>query len=108
MAKAIFGKEIVGGVSMSKPTSSSIVTVLITIPFAKEFAATRKGLAQWHWKGIWVFLRVMGIFLMARLTARYIKSIIYVMSLDVIREATTTIAKFDSVKVYWVILWCWC
>ena len=50
------------------------------------------------------FFKVMGIFPMAKLTARHAKSIIYTMSLDVIREATITVTKFDSVKVYWVIL----
>jgi len=40
----------------------------------------------------------------ARLTICYIESVIYIISLDVIREATTTATKFGGVKVYWVIL----
>ena len=46
----------------------------------------------------------MSIFLVARLTTRYTKSIIHAMSLDIIKEATTTTAKFNGIKVYWVIL----
>ena len=42
---------------------------------------------------------VITIFLIARLTIYYIESIIYIMSLDVIREATTA-AEFNGVKVY--------
>ncbi len=37
---------------------------------------------------------------MAGLTAYYAKSVIYIMSLDIIGEAITTIAEFDGVKVY--------
>ena len=37
---------------------------------------------------------------MARLTTRHIESVIRAMSLDVIREATTTAAEFNGVKVY--------
>ena len=85
---------------MSEPMSLSTVTILVTIPSAKESTTARRGLAQWHWKGIWVFLRVIGIFPMARLTAHYVKSIIYAMSLDVIGEATITAAKFNGIKVY--------
>jgi len=33
---------------VSKPTSLFIVVALVTNPSAKEFAAARKGLAQWH------------------------------------------------------------
>jgi len=93
---------------MSKPMSLSMVTISVIIPFVKKFAMAKKRLAQWHWKGIWVFLGVMSIFLIARLTVCYAKSIIYVVSSDVIREATIIIAKFDGVKVHWVILWCRC
>ena len=42
---------------------------------------------------------------MARLTICQVESVIYIMSLDIIGEATTTAAKFNGVKVYWVILW---
>ena len=54
----------------------------------------------WNWKGIWVYLRVVSIFLVARLTTRHIESIIRAMSLDVVREAATTAAEFNGVKVY--------
>ena len=81
---------------MSKPMSLSTVT----IPFVKEFAVAKRELARWHWKGIWVYLRVMSIFLVARLTTRHIESIIYVMSSDVIKEATTTAVKFNGIKVH--------
>ena len=82
---------------MSKPISLFIVTTLVTIPFVKESAAARGGLAQWHWKGIWVLFRVISIFLMAGLAICYIKSIIYIMSLDVIREPITIIIKLNGV-----------
>jgi len=36
----------------------------------------------------------------ARLTICQAESIIHIISLDVIREATTTAAKFNSIKVY--------
>jgi len=36
----------------------------------------------------------------ARLTIRHIESVIHAVSLDVIREATTTTAKFNGVKIY--------
>ena len=84
-------------VSISKPTFLSIVITLVTIPFIKESAAARGGLAQWHWKGIWVLLRVISIFLIARLAIYYIKSVIYIISLDIIREPITIITKFNSV-----------
>ena len=85
---------------MSKPTSPFTIIILVTIFFAKESAITKRGLTRWHWKGIWVFFRVVSIFLMAGLTAYYAKSVIYIMSLDIIGEAITTIAEFDGVKVY--------
>ena len=37
---------------------------------------------------------------MAKLTIYYIKSIIYIISLDVIREAITTTTEFNNIKVY--------
>ena len=85
---------------MSEPASLSLVTALITIPFTKESAVARRGLARWHWQGIWVYLGVISIFPVARLAIYYTESIIYTMSLDIIREATTTAAEFDGVKVY--------
>jgi len=36
----------------------------------------------------------------AGLTICYIESVIYAMSLDVVREATTSAAEFNGVKVY--------
>ena len=42
-------------------------------------------------------LGVISIFLVARLTTRYIKSIIYIVSLDVIREAITITAELNGV-----------
>ena len=93
---------------MSEPTSLSTVIFLVTIPFAEKSAVARRGLVRWHWKGIWVFLGVISIFLVARLTTHYTESVIHIMSLDVIKEATITVAEFDSIKVYWVILWCQC
>src|SRR6266705_3486842 len=50
--------------------------------------------------GICIFFRVISIFPMARLTACYVKSIIYIMFSNVIREATIIIAKFNGIKVY--------
>jgi hypothetical protein len=47
-----------------------------------------------------VYSRVISIFLVARLTIYYIESVIYIVSLDVIREATTTTIEFNGVKVY--------
>ena len=91
---------------MSKSTSTSIITALVTISSTKKFTMARKGLAQQHQKGIQVLPRVISIFLVARLTICYIESIIYIMSLDIIREATITTAKFNSVKVHQVILQC--
>jgi len=40
----------------------------------------------------------------ARLTTCYAESVIHAVSLDVVREATTTATKFDGVEVHWVIL----
>ena len=85
---------------MSEPTSSSMVTVSVTIPFVKESAMARRGLVWWHWKGIWILLGVISIFPVARLTTHHVKSIIYAMSLDVIREATITAAELDGVEVH--------
>ena len=51
-------------------------------------------------KGDLVYTKVINIFLIVRLTIYYIKSIIYTISLDIIREAITTIIKFNNVKVY--------
>jgi len=85
---------------VSEPTSSAAVTFLVTIPFIKESAVARRGLAQWHWKGIWVFLGVISIFLVARLTTHYTESVIHIMSLDVIKEAIITIAELNGVEVY--------
>ena len=70
---------------------------LVTIPSVKESATARGGLAQWHWKGIWVLFRVISIFLVTRLATRHIKSIIYVIFSDIIRETTTTTTKFNGV-----------
>ena len=82
---------------MSKPMSLSIVTTLVTIPSVKESATARGGLAWWHWKGIWVLFRVISIFLVTRLATRHIKSIIYIISLDVVRELITIITKLNGV-----------
>ena len=90
---------------MSKSASTSIITALVAISSAKESTAARKGLARQHQEGIQVLLGVVSIFLVARLTIRYTKSVIHAMSSDVIREATTAAAEFNGVKVYWVILW---
>ena len=95
-----WGRKSQKGVFVSEPTSLSVVTVLVTIPFVKESIVAKKRLAQWHWKGIWVFFKVIGIFLIARLTTCHEKSIIYAMSLGVIREAIIIVTKFDGVKVY--------
>ena len=91
---------------MSEPTSLSTVTILVTIPSIKESATAQRVLARQYQEGIQVPLRVIGIFLVARLTTRYIESIIYIVSLNVIREATTTTTRFNGVKVYQVILRC--
>ena len=93
---------------MSKSTSISIITALVTISSAKESTIAKKGLARQYQKGIQVLPKVISIFLVARLTTRHIESIIHVMSLDIIKEAATTTAKFNSVKVYQVILQCQC
>src|SRR5580693_1713692 len=92
-----WGRESRGRVSVSEPTSSSAVTASITIPSAKESAAARKGLAPWHRKGIWVYVGVISIFLVARFTICYIESVIYTVSSDVIRETTATAAEFNGV-----------
>ena len=84
-------------VSIFKPMSLSIVITLVTIPSVKESAAARGELAQWHWKGIWVLLGVISIFLVAKLTIYYIESVIDIISSNVVRETTTTITKFNSV-----------
>ena len=90
---------------MSKSMFISIITALVAISSAKESTMARKGLVQQYQKGIQVFSRVISIFPVARLTICHIESIIYIISLDVVREATTTTTtKFNSVKVYWVIL----
>ena len=47
-----WGKELWVWVSVSKPMSLSVVTTLVTIPFVKESAAARGGLAWWYWKGV--------------------------------------------------------
>ena len=80
-----------------KPMSLSAVTILVIIPFVKESAVARGGLAQWYWKGIWVLLRVINIFPVARLAICYTESVIYIISLDVIRESVTITVKFDGV-----------
>ena len=82
---------------MSKPISLSIVTILVTIPSVKESAVARGGLVQWYWKGIWVFFRVISIFLVARFTTYHTKSIVYIIFSDVVRETTATAIKFNSV-----------
>ena len=82
---------------MSRLMSLSAVTTLVTIPFAKGSAIVRKKLAPWYWKGIWVYTRVISVFLMARLTIYHTESIIYVISLDIIKETTTIITKFNGV-----------
>ena len=92
-----WGRELQVWVFVSEPISSSVVTTLVTIPSIKESAAARGGLAQWHWKGIWVLLRVISIFLVARLATRYIESVIYIIFLDIIRESITIIIEFNSV-----------
>ena len=69
--------------------SLSIVTTSVTIPFAKKSTIARKG--------IWVYIRVINIFLVARFTIYYTESVIYIMSLNIIRETTTTITKFNGV-----------
>ena len=42
-------------------------------------------------------LRVINIFLVVKLTIRYTESVIYIMSLDVIREPITITAKLNGV-----------
>jgi hypothetical protein len=37
---------------------------------------------------------------MARLTTYYTESVIYIISLNIVRETTTTITEFNGVKVY--------
>jgi len=85
---------------VSRPTSLSTVTALVTIPFVKKPAIAKRELARWHWKIIWILFGVISIFLIAKLTIHQTKSIIYVMSLDIIKETTTITAEFNSVKVY--------
>lgn len=92
-----WGRESRGRVSVSEPTSSSAVTASITIPSVKESAAARRGLARWHWKGIWVLLGVVSIFPVARLTTRHTESVIYAISPDVIGEPITIAAELNSV-----------
>ena len=82
---------------MFKPMSLFIVITLVTIPSVKESAAARGGLARWHWKGIWVLFRVISIFLIAGLAIHHIKSVIYIMSLDVIKKPITIATKFNGV-----------
>ena len=94
------GRKLRRQVSTSEPTSPSIVTVLVTIPSTKQSAAASRGLARQYQKGIQIHLRVVSIFLVARLTIYYIKSIIYIISLDIIREPITITAKLDGVQVY--------
>ena len=77
--------------------SLSAVTILITIPFIKESAAARGGLAQWHWKGIWVFLKIINIFFVAGLAIHYIESVIYIISLDIIREPIIITVEFNNI-----------
>ena len=89
---------------MSKPTSLSAVTALITIPSIKEIAAARKGLVLQYQKGIWVYIKVISIFPVARFTIYYTKSVVYMISLDVIKKTTATVIKFNGVQVHQVIL----
>ena len=44
-----------------------------------------------------MYTRVINIFLVAGLAIHYIESVIYIMSLDVIRETTVTAVKFNSI-----------
>ena len=74
-----------------------MVTTLVTIPSVKKSAVARGGLARWHWKGIWILLRVINIFLVARLAIRHAESVIYIMSLDVVREPITITTELDGV-----------
>ncbi len=46
--KLYWERKLQRGVFVSKPTSLSIVTFLVTIPFIKESAMAKKGLTQWH------------------------------------------------------------
>ena len=80
--------------------SLSIVTTLVIIFFIKESAIAKKGLALQYQKGIQVYIRVINIFLVARLTIYYIKSVIYVISLDIIKELIIITAELDGVQVY--------
>ena len=91
------GRELRGRVSVSKTMSLSAVTALITIPFAKESAAVKRGLVLQYQKGIQVYIRVINIFPVVRFTICYTKSVIYIMSLDIIKETTATAAKFNGV-----------
>ena len=83
-------------VFMSKPMSLFIVITLVTISSIKESAVARGGLARWHWKGIWVFLGVINIFLVAKLAIYHTKSVIYIISLNVIKEPITITTKLNS------------
>ena len=42
--------------------------------------------------------------LVVRFTIYYTESVIYIMSLDIIRETTATVIEFNSVQVHQVIL----
>ena len=88
---------------MSKTMSLSTVTTSVTIS-AKELTAAKKGLVQQYWEGIWVYVRVISVFLVVRLTMCHTKFIVYMMFSDIIKEATTAIAKLGGFKVYQVIL----
>ena len=74
-----------------------MVTALITILFIKESTAAKRGLVLWHWKGIWVYIKVINIFLVARFTIYYTESVIYIMSLDVIKEPIIIITELNGV-----------
>ena len=99
-----WGRELQRRVFVSKFMSLSIVTALVTIPFIKESAVAKKRLVLWHQKGIQVYIRAINIFLVARFTIYYTKSVIYIISLDIIREPITIIIKLDGVQVHQVIL----
>ena len=89
---------------MSKSISLFAVTALIIIPFIKKFTTARKGLALQYQEGIQVYIKVINIFLVAKFTIYYTKSVIYAMSLDIIRKTIATTAEFNGVQVHWVIL----
>ena len=82
---------------MFKLMSLFMVTALVIIPSVKESATAKRELVWQYWKGIQVLLKVINIFLVVKLTIYYTESVIYIISLDIIRESITIIANLDGV-----------